>query len=78
MLSDLAALRLAQQRVDEAAALYAEAQLGVAGGRRAATGEDRRFELAILDVQLRQCQGRLTAQAAVMALEELLEQSTLT
>ena len=73
MLRSLAELRLAQQRVDEAAVLHAEAQLlasQVVGERL--TGGDTRSELAILDVQLRHCQGRLTGQAAVMALEELL------
>jgi tetratricopeptide (TPR) repeat protein len=73
VLSDFAMLRLEQYRIDEAAALYTEAQTlaaRVTGERMA--GGDTRLTLAILNVQLQHRQGSLTAQGSVMALEQLL------
>jgi tetratricopeptide (TPR) repeat protein len=73
VLSDFAELRLEQQCIDEAAALYAEAQTlaaRVTGERMA--GGDTRLTLAILNVQLQHRRGSLIAQGAVRALEQLL------
>jgi tetratricopeptide (TPR) repeat protein len=72
---DLAELLLEQQRLDESARVYGEAQnsaVSVKGERLA--GEDVRFNLSVLGVRLRYAQGHLTQAQAVAEFEQLLQE----
>ena len=73
--TDLATLLLEQRQINEAEALYGEAQdlASRVEGQRLA-GEDVRFDLAILGIRLRCAQGRLTQREAVIELEQMLSE----
>jgi DNA-binding SARP family transcriptional activator/tetratricopeptide (TPR) repeat protein len=73
MSHDLAELLLEQRRLDEADAVYREAQASAASVKGDwLAGEDVRFNLSVLGVRLRHAQGHLTQPQAVAELDHLL------